>query len=117
MGADVLEEHDREFGLFRCSNEAIPRNVPWLDVTGLYHCGSQRKRFERNGDQKNRDRDGQSLGFVGVGEFPDALVQSELSAHREENQGDDERPEVAFATESELEFTIRVAFRAFRAKQ
>ena len=57
--------------------------------------------LEHDGEQEDADRDPQALDLVRIAQLGDALVQGEQAAHREQHEGDDERPEVALAPVSE----------------
>ncbi len=70
-----------------------------------------------DGEDEDRDRDDQVLGLVRVADLLDALVQGEQPAHAEQDEGDDERPEVALAPVAEGMLAVGGALGPLAAEQ
>ena len=100
--ADVLEQHDGQLGLLR-SADPVPATTrsSRADLAGLLVGRAQRETLEHDGEQEDADGDAEVLDLVGVAQLLDALVEGEQPAHREQHEGDDERPEVALAPVAE----------------
>ncbi len=88
-----------------------------LDVAGLLVRGAQRDRLEDDGEEQDADGDAEVLDLVRVAHLLDALVEGEQAAHREQHEGDDERPEVALAAVAERVLAVGGLARPLAAEQ
>ena len=101
-GAGVLEQHDGQLGLLGAADPVQPRSRGVVRWRGrLLVRGAQRQALEHHGEQEDADGDAEALDLVRVAQLLDALVEGEQAAHREQHEGDDERPEVALAPVAE----------------
>ena len=78
-------------------------------MVGLLDRRAQRERLEHDRDQQDPDGDAEALDLVRVAQLRDALVEREQAAHREQHEGDDERPEVALAPVAERVLGVGLA--------
>ena len=102
-GADVLEQHDRQLGLLgACGSTATTSRAasPLRWLASLYAVRSENV-SSTMAKSEDADGDAEALDLVRVAQLLDALVEGEQAAHREQHEGDDERPEVALAAVAE----------------
>ena len=67
-------------------------------------------------NDEDADRDAEVLDLVRMAQLGDALVEGEQAAHREQHEGDDERPEVALAAVAEGVLGVGLALRPLAAE-
>ncbi len=99
--AGVLEQHDRQLGLLGTPDPVQPAAAGRAVRVGLLVGGAQREALQQHREQQDPDGDREVLDIVGVAELLDPLVDREQAAHREQHEGDDERPEVPLAAVAE----------------
>jgi hypothetical protein len=111
QSADVLEQHDRKLGCLGVTDERDPGLVLRADLVALLDRGAQRERLQQDRDAQNRQRDPQVLEFVRIQDLLDALVDREQAADGEQDDGHQERVDVALSAVAEGVRRVRPLLR------
>ena len=78
---------------------------------------SKRICFKKDGHRQNADGPLRRIDHVWVQNFFDTLVNGEECAEREENNGDNKRPEITLASVTKRMFAVRRHSRSFASKK
>jgi hypothetical protein len=99
-GSDILEQHDRKLWLLGVADELDPALLA-ADVVALLDGGAQREALEPDRHHQDDDRQPGVFELVGMLQLLDALVEREDAADGEQDDGHDERVDVALAAVAE----------------